>query len=433
MKLETAKSLLLILLIGTSLILTFGMWNYRAEYKPLSNEKSIDKVDLGGEQREVSDVVQPNDIIFKMNGQYFGHKEPIDKEDFFEEMQQWEITDIQNKDADEERESNAEVEVIFPTQVPLSIFDDILNIDDSFTDETNFYVDRFYVDLEEDDQLLRVQFVSLDGDEVVEGVVHSMTNYDELLATFNELTDDDYEEMQLLTEAARNIYIPMEPKTMTSYTYTFGRIDPGKIRNIMFSNPNVVSVSETSGSTMYRTDNQQLNIASHAMRFIDVSEPNNEPTDINIIQRSLANINGYSGFTNDDYRLDSLSGNSISYRMYHNQYPVVNNSYMDLSTIYQKWYNNQISEYNRSLISLQTIMNKSTKTLRDSDEVIASIGQNGNMADIQDIQIGYRLTIESDDNGDYVLLEPKWYQRINNSWSTVPDKNAESENMEGGS
>ncbi|GIO23948.1 YycH family regulatory protein [Oceanobacillus sp. J11TS1] len=434
MKLETAKSLLLIVLIGTSLILTFGMWNYRAEYEPLNNEGSIDQVDLGGEQKDVSDVVMPNDIIFKMNGQYFGHVDPMDKVQFFGEMQQWEITGIQNSNIAEEKESDAEVEVIFPTEIPLSLFGDILNMDDSFAHSANFYVDRFYIDLQEDNQLLRIRFVERGGENVVEGVIRSVTNYDALLSIFNDLTDDKYEEMKLLTDTARNIYIPVKPKTMTSYTYTFDTMDAVKIRNIMFSNPNLVSVSESApGSIMYRTDNRQLNISGHGMRFINVAEPNNEPTEISILQRSLDNINEYSGFT-DDYRLDSFSEESIAYRLYHFQYPVVNNSYMDLSTIYQEWHNDQLSEYNRSLISLRMIINTSTKKLRNSDEIIASIQRNENQSDIRDVQIGYRLTIESDDNGeDYILLEPNWYQRINNSWSTVPDQNADTQSLEGGS
>ncbi len=74
------------------------------------------------------------------------------------------------------------------------------------------------------------------------------------------------------------------------------------------------------------------------------------------------------------------------------------------------------------------------KKLRDSDEIISSIQQSKNIADIQDVQIGYRLTVEKDVNGeDYVLLEPDWYQRVNDSWSAVPEKNTGTQNVEGGS
>ncbi|GAA0335377.1 two-component system activity regulator YycH [Oceanobacillus sp. FSL W7-1293] len=434
MKLETAKSLLLIILIGTSLILTFGMWNYQAEYRPLNDVESIEEANLGGEAQEVNDLVKPNDVVFKMNGEFFSYKEPEESMQFFEDIQQWELTDIQRNDLEEESESGAEVEIIFPTEVPLSLFDTILNVDSTLTNNTNFYVDRFSIELQEDEEVLHVEFISTDRDEVVEGTIYSSTNYDRLLSIFGGLTEEEYEEKQLITDAARDIYIPKEKKTLTSYTYTFESIEAVDIRNIMFSNPNVVSVSETApGSIMYRTDNRQLNIAGYGMRFIDVAERNTEPVDNSVLQQSLDDINEHGGFTGD-YRLESFTEDSIAYRMYQFQYPVVSNSYMDLSIIYQEWQNDQLSKYNRSLVSLNTVVNTSEKELRSGEEIMNSIQQNENAAEIQDIQIAYRLTIETDDNGDYVRLEPNWYQRVNNNWSTVPEPNADTQqSLEGGS
>ncbi|WP_152657498.1 YycH family regulatory protein [Oceanobacillus sp. CFH 90083] len=435
MKLETAKSLLLIILIGTSLILTFGMWNYRAEYEPLNDVESIDEADLGGETKDVDDVIKPNNIVFKMNGQFFSYANPADSMQLFEDIQRWKLTDIQNRAAEDDRESGAEAEIIFPTEVPLSLFDSILNVDNTLRSNTNFYVDRFYIALNEETGVLQVQFVSTDGEEVVEGTIHSTEHYERLLSIFNELDDEAYEERELISGTAKDIYIPIEAKSMKSFTYTFDTTDAVTIRNIMFTNPNVVNISESApGSIMYRTDNRQLNISNHGMRFIDVAERNNEPTDTNVLRQSMEKINEHKGFT-DDYRLESFTEDSIAYRLYRFQYPVVNNSYMDLSMIYQEWQNDQLSEYNRSLISLDTVINTSSKELRSGNEIILSIQQGENAADIDDVQIAYRLTIGSNENGeDYVLLEPNWYQRIDNSWSTVPEINADTQqNLEGGS
>ncbi len=433
MKLETAKSLLLIILIGTSLILTFGMWNYRAEYEPLNDDESVDKADLGGEQKQENDVIKPNDVVFKINGEFYSYVDPEDSAELFEDIQTWEITDLQSTDA-EDKTADAEVEIIFPTGVPLSLFENILNIDRTLSKNMNFYVDRFYIQLQEEDQLLKVYFVSLDGDEAVEGTIHSTTNYEQLLSMFSNLTDKKFEENYLLTETARNIYIPVEEKSMESFKYTFDRTNSADVRNIMFTRPNLVSESKSAPeSIMYRTDDRQLNITGHGMKFINVAEWNKEPVDKSVFQQSLENINEHAGFT-DDYRLDSYTNDSVTYRLYRFQYPVINNSYMDLSTIYQRWQSDQLSEYTRSLITLDTVANTSSKKLRDSDEIISSIQQSKNIADIQDVQIGYRLTVEKDVNGeDYVLLEPDWYQRVNDSWSAVPEKNTGTQNVEGGS
>ncbi len=363
MKLETAKSLLLIILIGTSLILTFGMWNYRAEYEPLNDDESVDKADLGGEQKQENDVIKPNDVVFKINGEFYSYVDPEDSAELFEDIQTWEITDLQSTDA-EEKTADAEVEIIFPTGVPLSLFENILNIDRTLSKNMNFYVDRFYIQLQEEDQLLKVYFVSLDGDEAVEGTIHSTTNYEQLLSMFSNLTDKKFEENYLLTETARNIYIPVEEKSMESFKYTFDRTNSADVRNIMFTRPNLVSESKSAPeSIMYRTDDRQLNITGHGMKFINVAEWNKEPVDKSVFQQSLENINEHAGFT-DDYRLDSYTNDSVTYRLYRFQYPVINNSYMDLSTIYQRWQSDQLSEYTRSLITLDTVANTSSKKIK---------------------------------------------------------------------
>lgn len=58
------------------------MWNYQAEYRPLNDVESIDEVDLGGEEQEISDLVKPNDVVFKMNGEFSSYKEPEDSMQF---------------------------------------------------------------------------------------------------------------------------------------------------------------------------------------------------------------------------------------------------------------------------------------------------------------------------------------------------------------
>lgn len=430
MKLETAKSLLLIILIGTSLVLTFGMWNYRAEYDPINENGSVDREDLGGTEKEVSDIIKPIDIIFKESGDYFSYKNPENTAGLYESIQQWMITDLQVGSVDDTEEVNQEVEVIFPNTVPLSILEEALNFEETLSSMANFPVNRFVIDFEEDVRQLRIQFIS-ENNEAVEGVIHTAASYDDLLNRFKQLETEDFEELELITDTARDIYLPVKTKTISSYQYTFNEISSGKIRNVLFPNLNVVSVSESSGNIMYRTDNSQLRIAGYGMRYINVSE-SMESIETNVLYESMKDINEYSGFTGD-FRLDNLTEDSVTYRLYHFNYPVMNTSYTDLATIYQEWNNqrNQLSEYNRSLIHLHTQVNSSAKKLWSSKEVIQSIenNENINMENIEDIRIGYRLTIESDDNNDdYVSLEPAWYYRINHNWSTVPNQHLDKSN-----
>ena len=66
MKLETFKSILLVLLIALSLMLTFGLWNYKSDFEQLETGKNYaSEVSVGGQQgRTRNNLIAPSSIIF---------------------------------------------------------------------------------------------------------------------------------------------------------------------------------------------------------------------------------------------------------------------------------------------------------------------------------------------------------------------------------
>ena len=79
MKLETLKTLILIVLIGTSLLLTLGTGSIKSSQTALNNE-TIDEVDIGGTEENRRSIIEPMDIILHANGSYYGFKDPTERE-----------------------------------------------------------------------------------------------------------------------------------------------------------------------------------------------------------------------------------------------------------------------------------------------------------------------------------------------------------------
>lgn len=421
MKLETAKSLLLVVLIGTSMILTFGMWNYQADYDPLS-ERSVEGA-LNGVEKSVDDIVMPSEIIFKQEGNYYTHATPNLKEQFYNSLQELRITEMERLPAEEERTpSNYEVEVIFPQEVPFLLVDRILQLEDEAAPFPTFSIDRFYITFEPNSKSLQLEFISIDGREKVVAEVTSTARYEEVWDEMNRLQSEDYQRMTLIEGGENDFYIPREVPAMQPISIFFTQMNKSVLQEMLFENTSGIRGSATPGNGyLYATDVRQLTIERNVMEYIYLEQPE-AISDLNLIENSIQNINGHSGFT-EDFRLMNIDNNTITYQMYYDGHPVFQGSSSDISTIKQTHSNQHLLEYKRPAIYLDTtdIIRKTKKEMRSGEEVIEDLVKSEiDMDSVNDLKVGYKIQVETDDNGDYVSMEPEWFMKINNNWSAVP-------------
>lgn len=423
MKLETAKSLLLVVLIGTSMILTFGMWNYQADYDPL-NERSVEGT-LSGAEKSVDEIVLPSEILFKQEGNYYTHANPSLKEQFYDRLQDLPLTEMERLPVEEERTaSNYEIEVIFPQEVPFLLFDRILQFEDEATPYPTFSIDRFYITFEPNSKSLEFEFISIDGREKVKAEVTSTSRYQEVWDEMHRLQSEDYQAMTLVEGSENDIYIPREVPAMQPLSIFFTQMDKSVLQEMLFENTSGIRGSATPGNGyLYATDVRQLTIERNVMEYIYLYLEQSEPmSELNLIEGSIQNINGHSGFT-EDFRLMNIDNETITYQMYYEGYPVFQGSSPDISTIKQKHSNQHLLEYKRPAIYLDTtdIITKTKKEMRSGEDIIEDLANSKiNMDNIKDLKVGYKIQVETDDNGDYVSMEPEWFMKVNNSWSAVP-------------
>src|SRR5690625_1383171 len=113
MTFETFKSILLIVLVSVSLLLTLGLWNYQPDYQHNTGLKYVNEVDLGGDVESTKTMIQPSSIIFHINNQYFGFNHAMDQLDLYEDMQEWELLDIEIRDRKSTRLNSSHVAISY--------------------------------------------------------------------------------------------------------------------------------------------------------------------------------------------------------------------------------------------------------------------------------------------------------------------------------
>ncbi|MFC4024212.1 YycH family regulatory protein [Oceanobacillus longus] len=421
MKLETAKSFVLIILIGTSLILTFGMWNYQPDVGTL-REESFEEVELGGTKEETRrSLIQPSEIIFKSNESFYGFSSTQNREEMYVDMQSWTFADFTTRVADERNPDNYEVEVIFPDAIPMGLFGSMMSFkdDDILFPEWSF--ERLYITFT-DTASMGIEFVSTNGNEKATATVNNPNDYEQMWSLMTNLETDMFREYTVMDTGEKDIYIPSGEIELSKETMRFTGISPSDMRDILFPNPSVVMQSTTPQSGLtYFTDSRQMRISDNnlGMEYVNPFTENTDPplTVDSLLERSIANINDHGGWTGD-FQLTELNiyQNLVKYRLHYKGYPTFNNGYPDLSVIEQKWNSQQLEEYRRPLFLIDRSFQQSTFDLVPAENFIANLLNHPDYdrAMIEDIKLGYRLRLSIEKNA--IELEPAWYINYKGNW-----------------
>ncbi|MBY7145128.1 hypothetical protein KFZ56_19090 [Virgibacillus sp. NKC19-3] len=427
MKLETVKTFVLIILIGLSLLLTFGLWNYQPNYETQNLSSVINEVDIGGSGDETkSSIVEPNEIIFHADNQHFGYADPADHLSLYQDIQTWEMSDFETSETNGRIDHNYEIEVIFPDDLPMEIVDRIFTFNEEIEELPSWSFDRMYLSFNEDTTSLSVEFVSIDGRQQASAVINASDHYGQLWNTIT--SREELSEYVLFDEGNAPIYVPADAITMDQQSaVAITGIQPNNMVNALFPNPSLVSQSDTSTTNsgeLYYSDAQRgMTVRQYggSMEYINPQSGESEwGTAVELLERSILNINEHNGWT-EDYKLADLqdSAGNVQYRMYYLGYPVFNNAGM--TRIEQEWQNQELTKYTRPLFRLSDTLDSHSEELPSGNDVISflqnDLSSNYDLENIQDLEPGYRMSV----NRDYVSLEPTWYMKYNDGWYAIED------------
>ncbi|MGM8212840.1 YycH family regulatory protein [Virgibacillus sp. W0430] len=419
---ERIKTFILTLLVGISLLLTFALWSNQPNFDQFHDTRYINQGDLGGKEEKKKGIIEPSSIIFHENGTHYGFKNPLSMASLTKDMHTWVLYDFQPGEARGRPKNKQQVEVIFPSPIPMSILPSLLK----FNKENympNWSFQRIHITFKEKSRSLELLFLSVDGRKQATAVVDKSDKYELLVNYFKER--ELFEEYISFSNATTTIYLPKNPVVMHRKTLATTTIEPDLLVNVLFSTPSLVSANI---GEAYFTDSQRgmrLLQDGRAIEYTNPIQSNYERMEIiELFDKSISNINEHKGWTND-YKFESAdkSINEIRYRMYYDGYPVFD--YADLSVIEQEWRSQELYQYYRPLFVLNNSLGQDEVNLPSGQAVLNYLESSDNfeLRNIKDIRIGYHLD-DTENASHSIALRPGWYINYNGSWRQVDVANS---------
>lgn len=423
MTIEHIKSFILIVLITSSLVLTFEIWSDQPNYETATDQEDLIDAELdGGVSLPRSEVIKPMEIILHDGrlDEPIGLKTPSVTMNFNEALMNlslYNFSKITMSDLWYQEEPNR-YEVVFQTALPSGLIYDIFNVDtDTFVPTGSFNRVIFI----ENHDLYQILFVN-DGDEEV--IVANAQNFNQNLNLFAQIFDAEDQPYRYLTfEGSRGalIYVPKGINKQTkSFAYT--ELNSDDFINLLFSKPSIVKSAYTyGGDTNYIDGTREMIVDGRGIEFTDpTNESLNEDEIIpgaQLFDEVHNFINTHSGFTFTQPFSFSLSGinqtsmsNEVTYTLMYDRAPVFYDR--DLTEIIVKWHNGSVYQYYHPLIMIldQRGVGQDTANIPSAETVIEILkGPNYQGTAIYDVVLGYRLTEQSDSQGQVYELAPTWY------------------------
>ncbi|MFS0673762.1 YycH family regulatory protein [Ornithinibacillus sp. 179-J 7C1 HS] len=429
MNIELLKTYALAILVGISLILTYSLWSHTPNNETLEEEHLLDpsELNLGGTEETRKTLVQPSHIIFKKwRDNYFGFANPEDKINLYEDMTSWVLYNFRVSDANGRPNVGDKnlVEMIFPVKLPMEIIPSLFTINnqDSYIVPENLYFQRVYITMDESDKSMTFIFLTVDGKQQLSADVNNTQKYELVDSIIREL--NGLEEYVMLEPSEYPVYVPIQPTEMRKYTLRFNELPYTVLKNALFPDPSSVIENVTADQILWYQDGpRSMQVfggeTKMNMEYIMAQNVVRSPmTILDIIDRSITTINGFKGWTHD-YQLEQVNttSNEIQYLMHYKGYPVFNLD--NLSVIEQRFANNELIEHRQPLYKLD-FAGSVQYDIPPGNEVIDKLKSGDytyKVSDIQDIRIGYRLSLQIDETNNYVInLTPEWYIKVNNRW-----------------
>ncbi|MBS4189860.1 hypothetical protein KHA94_06540 [Bacillus sp. FJAT-49705] len=423
---ENIKSLILVILVGFSVLLTWSIWTYQPNYEIMEKAKTVQEVEISA-PKDAKEIIKPDRIYYHYDkDRHYGTIDPNEIEKVMAEISRWDFSDFVNISSQIKNYSSfihnpGNAVILFPDSIPTEFFRTIINTKEKKIPE--FYFDRIVIDLEEVQKDHGfVYFVSTENEEVYRSHVSAsfVHNFRNSFFKNAEYSLKYAKYFPYKTGNDRILFLPVEETKMQRYQYLSTPLDSEKFMNALFKNPSVVQKNHptsgeeyTNGSSLMRVNDDES-----TLQYINPVE-NNESSFIsnNLLKRSIDFINEHGGWT-DNYRFVSMDelNHQVLFRLYDDKgYPVFSEE-SGISEISQTWGQNEIYKYFRSNFSIGSRVEASEMTLSSGEEVIQFLESEGyNMDNLEDLVLGYTM----EKNARILYLEPSWYYRYNHTWSKL--------------
>ncbi|MBA2174783.1 hypothetical protein H0266_07755 [Halobacillus locisalis] len=432
MKIETMKSVILLILIAFSLLLSVALWNYQPSFEVDETKGSVGETSLDmGKEMTMRELLEPSQFVFHEDGLHYSYRDEGQQAIMYQNMRDWQLvpTDY-NPSSTPDLEGRDYVEIIFPTSLPVQTLSEVMNTGDNQLPSNQSF-----------DRLMLGRTTNSDGTTVYNvWVVNSQTDVNPILfrATidsssgsllFNDLATKENLTEQIHFEASSQaewnsfggIYIAKESKEYPEVVLQTQNVPLSPLQNYLFPQPESVSRSQTSsGDYRYRSPERLLEVLEDEkiMNF-QLLMPNTSNQvridEYELLTESIDDVNSHNGWTND-FRISHLTSvpDEVEFKMYYDDVEIMNHPLANIRLQYEQ---REIQEYIRPLVKFVFLEPRSTVQLESGEEVISQLSDmNINLGNIEAVKIGYDL---GEQNSLAYSLQPKWFYKSSGFWTPV--------------
>lgn len=433
MKYETAKSIMLTVLVLLSFMLTWSIWTYQPKYEEMENTKYIKEISIGNRKVDTSAIIKPVQVFFHKDNKHFGTTDSQEINNIVKDVRKWRISDLENISMDFSKQKfrqfvhqNGHIELVYPDDLTIDILKSIYQINEKNLHGLTF--DRIIIDYQNRGKTgIPIYFISYKSHKIYSAKSEG-TQFAAIEEAYNKAKAKYPVYFPYEVSEERVIFLPKEQIKLNQYQYYVHLLDPDKFKDALFSDPSFVKkevlpnqIEYTDGSRLMEVD-----LNNHILNYVNPQGNEESETVVNdLIQQSIDFVNDHGGWT-DSYQFFSWDkfNEQTNFRLYLNGEPVFNQ--FGMAEIVQYWKNNDIYSYDRPLIKLQLSdrENKPT-TLPTGYEAIEKIesmpGYNPEF--LEAVVVGYELIIdrtkESVLRDRTVLFQPAWFYCYAGVWQKI--------------
>ncbi len=425
---ERIKSVVLIVLIGLSLVLTFLIWN-AAPYDTIGRQTTVDiSIAESPEKKDIGSIIQPYKINFNYEEGLTGTTDSEKITYMIDHLEKWRMTNpeliddsfSETKLNELLRQPNRLV-LYYPDDVPLPVYENVLNIENPNIPEISF--NFIVVEWDLTNAVLDIHFVSRVNElhyKSTAKIYESQTFSREVINVGR--TYSPY--IAVNAEGGKFITVPTGEIKLLQNTYfpsERDEINPTRFRSALFSDPHAVRRSEPSKYREEFQDNHALMSVDTKKKQLQFVHPIVESKELAIpselLEDTIDFVNEHGGWT-DEYRFSKMNFHTryVSFKLYVRGIPVLGGN--TLTEIEQIWGEDAIYQYKRPYYTLGDTLPSETETvvLPSGIDVAESL-----MADpevdfntIDEIIPAYYMRQDVDLN--IFVLEPSWYYLQNGKW-----------------
>lgn len=426
MRYEKAKSIILTVLVVISIFLTWTLWTYQPNYDTMENSNYVAQVTLS-EKQEVKKIVRPDLALYHMKGEHHGTSNPFELEKLIKELSRWVFYDVRNDtdhigNVNELTHANGNVEIIFPTDVPIDLYRNVLHFEEKKLPSFNF--DKIIINAENPEKENGiVYFVSTNNQQVYASRIAGT-----FLTDFNRdfyKGAVQYPHYFAYNTTKQTIFLPESPTEMLEYKYLPVTLNSDEFKEALFNDPSFVQKSfapqgeEYTNGSSKMTINHDRNMLLYVNPTVD-SDFVESTTDL--VKRSIDFVNEHGGWT-DSYRYVEKDEpeHKVTFRLYSDDgYPVFND--IGMSEINETWGKSEINKYVRPNISLELPIKTEMKKvdLSSGHEALNFLlNKKGIKPEfLEKVVPGYKMERDSKIS-KLILLEPTWFYQYDKAWHEI--------------